>query len=196
MQAPRASPHTSQDEKFHVERVLLPALTVDAGSDSVCVVPGHAVKAVEIVGGNQLALDALKGGLQGWQIKMGGRQHQQDVFRGFGGFSLTDAMNATKSGVSAAAAASDTSALSASTHAAQQQRARPRFNVEEAERRRLRVKAALEANRIPFEEHIAEPAPMLYVMGTLRLPWPYTAEACQCPNEIVLTRVQALLSSS
>ena len=176
---------------------------VDAGSDSVCVVPGHAVKAVEIVGGNQLALDALNGGLRGWQIEMGGMQHQQDVFKGFGGFSLTDAMNATSGGAAAAASASaavDSNAPSASTSTGPTTPSsfaqHSRFNVEQAERRRTRVKAALEANRIPFEERVAEPAPMLYVMGTLRLPWPYTAKACECPNEIVLTRVQALLSSS
>ena len=37
--------------------------------------------------------------------------------------------------------------------------------------------------------------PALMVMGCVRLPYPYTADACECPNEIVLTRVQQLIAS-
>jgi hypothetical protein len=65
-----------------------------------------------------------------------------------------------------------------------------------AERRR-RVKSALEAARVPVEEvsESSSPAPALVVMGCVRLPFPYTADACECPNEIVLSKVRQLIDS-
>ena len=65
-----------------------------------------------------------------------------------------------------------------------------------AERRR-RVRSALEHARVPVEE-VSEsdsPAPALVVMGCVRVPPPYTADACECANEIVLSKVRQLVDN-
>lgn len=68
--------------------------------------------------------------------------------------------------------------------------------------RMSRVRATLEAARVPVsEERSAKSggAPgahvSLVVMGCARLPFPYTADACECANEIVLSRVRELVAS-
>ena len=62
--------------------------------------------------------------------------------------------------------------------------------------------AGVEAARVPVsEERSAKSggAPgahvSLVVMGCARLPFPYTADACECANEIVLSRVRELVAS-
>ena len=65
-----------------------------------------------------------------------------------------------------------------------------------AERRR-RVRSALEHARVPVEE-VSEsdsPAPTLVVMGCVRVPPPYTADTCECANEIVLSKVRQLVDN-
>ena len=69
-----------------------------------------------------------------------------------------------------------------------------------AHERRARVHSALEVARVPVEECAAGGGgpgapPALMVMGCVRLPYPYTPEACECANEIVLSRVQQLVAS-
>ena len=65
-----------------------------------------------------------------------------------------------------------------------------------AERRR-RVRSALEHARVPVEEvrESNSPAPALVVMGCVRVPPPYTADACECANEIVLSKVRQLVDN-
>eukprot|EP00227_Mantoniella_beaufortii_P009496 CAMPEP_0197595432 /NCGR_PEP_ID=MMETSP1326-20131121/22854_1 /TAXON_ID=1155430 /ORGANISM="Genus nov. species nov., Strain RCC2288" /LENGTH=187 /DNA_ID=CAMNT_0043161793 /DNA_START=217 /DNA_END=777 /DNA_ORIENTATION=- len=62
-------------------RASLPtASAANQETDPVCIIPGHAVKGVEVVGGQRLALEALRGGLSNWQINVG--QHMQQSQRG------------------------------------------------------------------------------------------------------------------
>ena len=77
-----------------------------------------------------------------------------------------------------------------------------RVRIRAAIARMSRVRATLEAARVPVsEERSAKSggAPgahvSLVVMGCARLPFPYTADACECANEIVLSRVRELVAS-
>lgn len=75
---------------------------------------------------------------------------------------------------------------------------RMRSELAQGMERRRRVKSALEAARVPVEDVSAasSPAPALMVMGCVRLSFPYTADACECANEIVLSRVRQLVDTA
>ena len=69
--------------------------------------------------------------------------------------------------------------------------------LEAAAERRRAVRSALEAARVPVEEMsvASSPAPDLMVMGCVRVSFPYTADTCECANEIVLSKVRQLIDS-
>ena len=71
------------------------------------------------------------------------------------------------------------------------------MGLEAAAERRRAVRSALEAARVPVEEMsvASSPAPDLMVMGCVRVSFPYTADTCECANEIVLSKVRQLIDS-
>ena len=146
--------------------------------DACVIVPGHAVKAVEIVGGNALALDALsktKPHGNGWMTS-GGEQ----------GDATTKAMKSMS--------ASRTNSWGAnSTYAGMSALLKPTAGAQLE-----RVKQCLRANMVPFMERPAQQGPgdvELLVLGSLVVSYPYTADSCACPNEIVLVRVRELIAN-
>ena len=69
------------------------------------------------------------------------------------------------------------------------------------EERRERVRAMLERARVPVHvsastgaERVPGAAPLV-VMGCARVAYPFTADAVECANEIVLARVRELVST-
>ena len=69
------------------------------------------------------------------------------------------------------------------------------------EERRERVRAMLERARVPVHvsaatgtERVPGAAPLV-VMGCARVAYPFTADAVECVNEIVLARVRELVST-
>ena len=146
--------------------------------DACVIVPGHAVKAVEVGGGNALALDALsktKTNGNGWMTS-GGEQG--------------DAMKKAMKSMSA----SRTNSWGAnSTYAGMTALLKPSAGTQLE-----RVKRCLRANMVPFTERPAPDGPgdvELLVLGSLVVSYPYTADSCACPNEIVLARVRELLTA-
>ena len=69
------------------------------------------------------------------------------------------------------------------------------------EERRERVRAMLERARVPVHVSAATGAERvpgaasLVVMGCARVAYPFTADAVECVNEIVLARVRELVST-
>ena len=146
--------------------------------DACVIVPGHAVKAVEVVGGNALALDALsktKTNGNGWMTS-GGEQ----------GDAMTKAMKSMS--------ASRTNSWGAnSTYAGMTALLKPSAGTQLE-----RVKRCLRANMVPFTERPAPDGPgdvELLVLGSLVVSYPFTADSCACPNEIVLARVRELITA-
>ena len=146
--------------------------------DACVIVPGHAVKAVEVVGGSALALDALsktKTNGNGWMTS-GGEQ----------GDAMTKAMKSMS--------ASRTNSWGAnSTYAGMTALLKPSAGTQLE-----RVKRCLRANMVPFTERPAPDGPgdvELLVLGSLVVSYPFTADSCACPNEIVLARVRELITA-
>lgn len=233
-----------------------PASAINLERDPLIVVPGHAIRGVEVVGGNQLAMEALTrksfdgvrpvsylaagvsphgryegGGADGGgrsaagalAAASGGATYKENVggSRGFGEFSspasggdFVSPVSSSRGGLS-----EDLSRLSTGAGAnggngaavyppvggrsanASSNSSRDRDDAA-AIARMSRVRATLEAARVPVsEERSAKSggAPgahvSLVVMGCARLPFPYTADACECANEIVLSRVRELVAS-
>mmetsp|Transcript_7909 Transcript_7909/g.28895 ORF Transcript_7909/g.28895 Transcript_7909/m.28895 type:complete len:307 (-) Transcript_7909:193-1113(-) len=233
-----------------------PASAINLERDPLIVVPGHAIRGVEVVGGNQLAMEALTrksfdgvrpvsylaagvsphgryegGGADGGGRSVagalaaasGGATYKENVggSRGFGEFSspasggdFVSPVSSSRGGLS-----EDLSRLSTGAGAnggngaavyppvggrsanASSNSSRDRDDAA-AIARMSRVRATLEAARVPVsEERSAKSggAPgahvSLVVMGCARLPFPYTADACECANEIVLSRVRELVAS-
>lgn len=63
----------------------------------------------------------------------------------------------------------------------------------EVRKQKERVKSWLLKHRIPLEED--KESKDLNVMNVLTLKSPYTAESCVCNNEIVLGKIQGLISA-
>lgn len=156
------------------ERVV----SMDLKSSSCVVVPGHAIRAVEVVGGNALALDALSSnGKNGWMEVHGNglATSQEDILRAMQG-SRTNSWGAK------------------SNYAGVASMLKP-----SAGKQLENVKQCLRAHKVPFTERKADQGPgdvELLVLGSLVVSYPYTADDCACSNEIVLTRVRELISKS
>ncbi|XP_069788056.1 gem-associated protein 6 [Narcine bancroftii] len=67
------------------------------------------------------------------------------------------------------------------------------YSNEELEQRKSRLKSWLEKNRIPVSEQ-GDQNKMLCVAGVLTVSPPYNLEDCNSSNEIILSRVQSLIS--
>jgi len=78
------------------------------------------------------------------------------------------------------------------------------FSEEEAIARQERLRTLFSQHRVPYSEEgtSQESSPghsndmsrhIFRVLGCLSVGWPYNSNACHCTNEIVLSRIQALL---
>jgi len=148
--------------------------TMDPNSDACVVIPGHAVKAVEVVGSNALTLDALSSNNKGWMNSCTDRRESADLLRAMSaGRTNSWGANSTYAGMAALLKPS-------------------------AGKQLENVKQCLRSNMVPFQERTAKEGPgdvELLVLGSLIVSYPYTAEDCACSNEIVLARVRELIAS-
>lgn len=187
----------------------------------MCIIPGHAVKGVEIVGGRAQALDALASGraLRGvgsWapaspsatgcrgSSPVSSSPAREDP-RARGGVSLeflrgysnpaADVETVGTGARAGARAGAGVGFVGARTTATG-----PEPDVVSAAGARRRVvRDALEAARMPVQEVVASNGTgetTLLVMGCVRISAPYTSDACECANETVLTRVRALVRTA
>lgn len=146
-------------------------------ADECTVVPGHAVQAVEVIGGNAAALDALhaNGSQQSWLN--GGRGAEGSAMR-----SAMRSINGMRTNSWGAQ----------SKYAGVAALLKP-----SAEEQLEEVRRCLKENMVPFVEQEVKEGPgqvELLVLGTLVVRYPYTAESCSCTNEIVLSRIRELIS--
>lgn len=141
-------------------------------ADECTVVPGHAVQAVEVIGGNAAALDALHAnGSQSWM--KGGRGAEGSAMRSVNGM-RTNSWGAQSNYAGVAALLKPS-----------------------AEEQLEEVRRCLKENMVPFVEQEVKEGPgqvELLVLGTLVVRYPYTAESCSCTNEIILSRIRELIS--
>ena len=148
--------------------------TMDPNSEACVVVPGHAVKAVEVVGSNALTLDALSSNNKGWMNSCGDRRESADLLRAMSaGRTNSWGLNSKYAGMAPLLKPS-------------------------AGKQLENVKQCLRANMVPFQERTAKEGPgdvELLVLGSLVVSYPYTAEDCACTNEIVLARIRELIAS-
>ena len=199
---------------------------------AICVIPGHAVKAVVVEGGQKLALEALRGGHghmfagnvmipvnhlnpYGATVPRPERTMSLEFLRSYSnppgtsngqggghghGIGASDAHSSGKAdagyGLYGGGAGYGGNAVPLQRGFVNETGGGG-LGFEMAAERRARVRCALEAARVPVQEvqETASPAPALMVMGCLRLPFPYTADACECPNEIVLSKVRQLIDT-
>lgn len=190
----------------------------------MCIIPGHAVKGVEIVGGRAQALDALASGRALRGVGSWAPASPTSGCRGSSPVSSTPAREEdprARGGVSLeflrgySNPAADVGTVGTGAHAAARAGAGVGFvgarttppptpttgrDVESAAGARRRVvREALEAARMPVQEVVASNGAgetTLLVMGCVRISAPYTADACECANETVLARVRALVRAA
>jgi len=157
--------------------------TLEGTSAEECVViPGHAVRAVEVMGGNARALDALRGATSsGWMIS--GANNGRD------GGEHADKVKTMKT----AMGLRQNSWGANSTYAGVAALLKPKA-CEQLEC----VKRCLNENMVPFVEREASNGHgevELVVLGSLVVRYPYSADSCSCANEIVLARVRELIAA-
>jgi hypothetical protein len=189
----------------------------------VCIIPGHAVKGVEIVGGCAQALDALASGRALRGVGSWAPASPATGCRGSSPISSSPAREdpRARGGVSLeflrgySNPAADGGTVGTGAHAAARAGAGVGFVgaptpttgtglddvFSAAGARRRVVRNALEAARMPVQEVVASNGAgagetTLLVMGCVRIFAPYTPDACECANETVLTRVRALVRSA
>ncbi len=137
--------------------------------DACVVVPGHAVAAVEVVGGNALALDALNGRKNNVEVKKSLKSTNSGGLR-----TVSWGENSSYAGVAALLKPTVSKQLD-------------------------NVKRCLRENMVPFTERHTLEGPgdvELLVLGSLIVSHPYTADSCSCPNEIVLARIRELIAEA
>lgn len=198
----------------------IPAVPSAKTVNPVCIIPGHAVKGVEIVGGCEQALDALawgraprgvcsfapaspsgcRGPSSPIRADPGG-----DGSRARGGVSLeflreysNPAAERRETRGTGASHASSSAATRAGADLGMGTKTTPPGNggEDDARLRRRAIRRALEAARMPVQEVTASNGagePTLLVMGCVRIRAPYTPDACECANETVLARVRGLV---
>jgi small nuclear ribonucleoprotein (snRNP)-like protein len=135
--------------------------------DACVVVPGHAVAAVEVVGGNALALDALNGRKTSLDTKKTLKSTNSGGLR-----TVSWGENSSYAGMEALLKPTASKQLDS-------------------------VKRCLRENMVPFTERQTVEGPgdvELLVLGSLIVSHPYTADSCSCPNEIVLARIRELIA--
>ena len=189
----------------------------------MCIIPGHAVKGVEIVGGRAQALDALASGRALRGVGSWAPASPATGCRGSSPISSSpareDPSSRARGGVSLeflrgySNPAADVGTVGTGAHAAARAGAgvgvvgaqtptaptTEREVVSAAGARRRVVRDALEAARMPVQEVVASNGAgetTLLVMGCVRISAPYTSDACECANETVLTRVRALVRAA
>jgi hypothetical protein len=167
---------------------LRPEALGGPSADECVVIPGHAVRAVEVMGGNALALDALRGtSSPGWLLtgaKHGFSAHAQGGAEGDDG-----RFKAMK----AAMGSRQNSWGANSTYGGMAALLKPKA-CEQLEC----VKRCLNENMVPFIERASDQGAgdvELVVLGSLVVRYPYTADSCACANEIVLARVRELIAA-
>jgi hypothetical protein len=161
-----------------------------AGASSECVViPGHAVRAVEVVGRNALTLDALQGS------KSAGAKSVGALLSGLTKTKATagDLEEVKTRAMKTIMGSRQNSWGRESTYAGMAILLKPTVN-EQLEC----VRRSLHANMVPFEEVENDEGAgdvELVVLGSLVVRYPYTADSCTCANEIVLARVRELITA-
>ena len=177
---------------------LRPETLGGPSADECVVVPGHAVRAVEVMGGNALALDALRGATSpGWMLDGGASKNGFGFGGGGGGGGATESESpeaAAKLKTMKATMVSRQNSWGAnSTYAGMAALLKPKV-CEQLEC----VKRCLNENMVPFVERASDEGAgdvELVVLGSLVVRYPYTADSCACANEIVLTRVRELIAA-
>jgi len=134
-------------------------------ADECTVVPGHAVQAVEVIGGNAAALDALHA--------KGGRGAEGSAMRSVNGM-RTNSWGAQSNYAGVAALL------------------KPSAEEQLEEVRRCLKENMVPFVEQEVKEGPGQVE--LLVLGTLVVRYPYTAESCSCTNEIVLSRIRELIS--
>ena len=147
-------------------------------ADECVVVPGHAVRAVEVVGGSVAALGALSANSTAAWLRDAGENTPGDA--------MTKAMRSMSG-------SRQNSWGAQSNYAGMAALLKPSAGAQlEC------VKKCFRENKVPFIERTSREGPgdvELVALGSLIVRYPYTAEACSCTNEIVLARIRQLISS-